>query len=335
MSHNEKTINTLEAALTDSFPYVAHYTTYEGLCGILRTQKLWATHYKFLNDSSELSHGRQHIADIFKKNISSLPDTDRFFNVNSDTLDIIWNLLSPQEFFITSFCGIPKNDDTYNLGMDGLLSQWRGYGNNKGFAIVFDSKILAESYQRFSKKCKEHLGTDQEPECKDCSIRFFGYGFNKVLYENDLQMQSTDSDIREMSKIIDDFAKSSMDDIENGREQVEVDSMMMTKFIKAVHFIFFSIKHRAFHQENEIRFFCTNRINIGTALTISPYEINVEQGIPRLKIDFDISAIKRIIIAPHQEADRVKLSIQYFLSQHGYDPREIDIVQSSIPLISK
>ena len=31
-----------------------HYTTFDGLIGILQTQSLWATHYKFLNDFSEI-----------------------------------------------------------------------------------------------------------------------------------------------------------------------------------------------------------------------------------------------------------------------------------------
>ncbi len=30
-----------------------HYTTWDGLVGILKNQSLWATHYKFLNDYSE------------------------------------------------------------------------------------------------------------------------------------------------------------------------------------------------------------------------------------------------------------------------------------------
>lgn len=30
-----------------------HYTNWDGLSGILKTKSLWATHYRFLNDSSE------------------------------------------------------------------------------------------------------------------------------------------------------------------------------------------------------------------------------------------------------------------------------------------
>lgn len=36
---------------------IAHYTTEQGLECILRSKTLWATHWKFLNDYSEMQHG--------------------------------------------------------------------------------------------------------------------------------------------------------------------------------------------------------------------------------------------------------------------------------------
>ena len=42
----------------EDHPYLYHYTTFEGLVGILATQTLWATHYKALNDSSEVEQMR-------------------------------------------------------------------------------------------------------------------------------------------------------------------------------------------------------------------------------------------------------------------------------------
>jgi hypothetical protein len=39
-----------------------HYTTQDGLLGILKDQSLWATHILYLNDSMEM----RHTADIFK-----------------------------------------------------------------------------------------------------------------------------------------------------------------------------------------------------------------------------------------------------------------------------
>jgi hypothetical protein len=36
-----------------------HYTTAAGCEGILRSNQLWATNPRYLNDSSELSHGQE------------------------------------------------------------------------------------------------------------------------------------------------------------------------------------------------------------------------------------------------------------------------------------
>jgi hypothetical protein len=40
------------------YPYIYHYTSRDGLKGILNTQTLFATHYRFLNDTSEIEHMR-------------------------------------------------------------------------------------------------------------------------------------------------------------------------------------------------------------------------------------------------------------------------------------
>jgi hypothetical protein len=40
--------------VSDVYKRLFHYTTWNGLMGILDSHSLWATHYKFLNDSSEI-----------------------------------------------------------------------------------------------------------------------------------------------------------------------------------------------------------------------------------------------------------------------------------------
>lgn len=39
---------------SEVYQKVYHYTTWDGLVGILQNKTLWATHYKFLNDYSEI-----------------------------------------------------------------------------------------------------------------------------------------------------------------------------------------------------------------------------------------------------------------------------------------
>lgn len=52
--------------------HLYHYTTLEGLKGIISSNALWATHYKYLNDSSEVDYARsiisEALADTIEKN---------------------------------------------------------------------------------------------------------------------------------------------------------------------------------------------------------------------------------------------------------------------------
>ena len=56
-------------------------------------------------------------------------------------LEFIYDSLFP-EIYITSFC--TENREDKNVNENGLLSQWRAYGENGGYAIVFDKHGLDE-----------------------------------------------------------------------------------------------------------------------------------------------------------------------------------------------
>ena len=153
-------------------PELFHYTTRQGLEGILKTQSLWATHYQHLNDSTEIL--------LFKDRLKSilLPTAREIF-----TAMVFDNLIKPGEFdqhggfekvvahdaaafvdscfsalhdeiYIASCCGTPS--DEY-VRRNGLLSQWRGYGSSGGFCIELDTRrlvaLLKDEAQRF-----EHMG---------------------------------------------------------------------------------------------------------------------------------------------------------------------------------
>ncbi|MFO1205708.1 MAG: hypothetical protein U1E63_08295 [Burkholderiales bacterium] len=43
----------MEKSLVEAHPYLYHYTTAEGLKGIVESQQLWATNIAYLNDAEE------------------------------------------------------------------------------------------------------------------------------------------------------------------------------------------------------------------------------------------------------------------------------------------
>lgn len=102
-----------------------HYTTAEGLLGILRTGTIWATGLDYLNDASEGVYISQLIKDRIK---STLPGPD------GAALGIVLDMSPTGHHPLGVACFTEQGD---------LLSQWRAYNGGRGFAIGFDFAQLA------------------------------------------------------------------------------------------------------------------------------------------------------------------------------------------------
>jgi len=313
---------------TKEFPEVAHYTTAEGILGILASKTLWATHYRFLNDYSELEHGKRYVTEIYQEVDKSMSN---IFKGRPQELEKLWwNPLAPNnndpEFFVTSFCGIPK--DKPDLGRNGLLSQWRGYGRNGSFAIIFDSLKLAESYFSFAKKCKEHR--DCSYGCVDCLIHFFAHLFINTCYIHDFNIIK--NDFTKIYEAIKNHAQQHIKDHQDCRKNFNKEGI--NDYIKAIIYLLLVLKSEFFIEENEIRFACLNRYERRGKdhHNQSPYDIINEGQKPRLKIDFPHFAIKRILIGPQPNQGQMKMMIKYQLEKYGYDAK-IEIIESRIPFI--
>ena len=135
---------------------VYHYTSLEGLIGIINSQKIWATDIMFLNDASEFKYSK----DILYEEVKKLQENDsRFKQANNfdeslghffyKFLEENIEKLFPSEHFSFYVCSFSEEKD--------LLSQWRGYCKNGiGFSIGFSLDRLKENFKQASfsiKKC--------------------------------------------------------------------------------------------------------------------------------------------------------------------------------------
>ena len=129
-----------------------HYTSDVGLQAIIESDRIWATHVRFLNDYSEF---RQAFNEVY---VEALTDAFREgipANVGSTARLVIEGLLSKRnrggilriiedsglatDAFVCSFTTLPQP------GPDpgDRLSQWRGYSHSvQGFSLGFDKALL-------------------------------------------------------------------------------------------------------------------------------------------------------------------------------------------------
>jgi hypothetical protein len=100
-----------------------HYTNVVALMSIFRTNELWATNAAYTNDQTEILHSLLQLRRIVESDLKdrqSDPAADSMLTVAEEFYTIV-------EAYLLCFCA---NGD--------LLSQWRGYGQQGGYAIGFD-----------------------------------------------------------------------------------------------------------------------------------------------------------------------------------------------------
>ncbi len=108
---------------------VYHYCSPSSFLGILQNKMLWATDFRYMNDSRDYEYGRE----IFKR----LIDPSRFMGIKgaNQFIEHVSQLVlqSNSKLYISSFSEF--RDD---------LNQWRSYAGENGFAIGFNVSVLRE-----------------------------------------------------------------------------------------------------------------------------------------------------------------------------------------------
>lgn len=102
--------------------YLTHYTSIDGLYGIVKDKCMWATDVMYLNDSKELISGISHFRSVIASVRSEVnsPVIDKYIEV----LEGLSGDLS-DEAYVICFCDDPN-----------LLSQWRNYSDGGGGVAI-------------------------------------------------------------------------------------------------------------------------------------------------------------------------------------------------------
>lgn len=242
----------------DGHRLVYHYTNADGLIGIVNSKQLWATKIQYLDDKSELIHAfsvtesiihrikRETNNDHIKKLLERIPaDFERVEHVN---------------VFVFSFSYVPD-----------LLSQWRAYCPDGGYALGFDPRVL------------EKLAAGQ------------GFKFVKCVY-NEKEQKSI------VEHILKDYLSSFQEKLKTAKNEEEKDRLIKDSSLQAVEILTSvspKFKHPSFMEEQEFRLVselkastekainCRNKQN----LVIPYYEFALENDEIQFKVE-------QIVIGP-------------------------------------
>ena len=148
--------------VTQEYSALLHYTTASGLAGIIESGTVWVSHARFLNDAAELTlffdermpklaeDAIRVLVESKRKDPSAESRIQSEGGVDAlvkklvahvtDTLRTV--TLTFHQPYIFSMSGVKRDVGiaSARLEKNGLLSQWRGYGGDGGYAIVLDSE---------------------------------------------------------------------------------------------------------------------------------------------------------------------------------------------------
>ena len=110
--------------------WLHHYTTADGMRGIVHDRAMFGTHHRFLNDSLEIRWGKEIISRHIDEYIQGAAGPARVALLPFQNLQIE----KYYDVYVACFCS-----------EDNLLSQWRAYGKSGGYALAFRGLVLYKS----------------------------------------------------------------------------------------------------------------------------------------------------------------------------------------------
>ncbi len=285
-----------------------HYTSYQGLTGILQSQRLWQTDHKYLNDPSEIQHGKNLILNFVKAYDQKNLKLSNFLQyLINDIID------KGYKTFLTAFCELGD-----------YLPAWRYYGDNgAGFSIGFRKEYFLHS----------------DTETRDADSTFL----YQVKYQND-QFE----EIRDIFAIADRiYPNWYMNDVSKVRPFSSALITNLLSILPGVKNEDYKDEKewrlclvRIFHEKTNTWYPTARpmeRLIIDTLNNprIPPFAKDIRTTIPRLEsLKFDFSDIDTIYIGPRLDFLTAKLAIEKILIDAGIsksDLQGISIKRSERP----
>ena len=329
----------MSKTIEEQYPELLHYTTAAGLNGILRSGSLWASHASFLNDAEEITHyfdvrfpqidkvQLEFTQELVKspeilKNIDARGGIEK---MNKECAALLVKALREtilpfNEPYIFSMSA--AGDE--RISQSGLLSQWRGYGTDGGYALVFDAV-------RF------HTLIDLEK----MGYKYIQMWWGQVHYHGiDSGSQPTTEDVSEWEAAV---RKRVAEVVRSQRGEGIGDIYEPMCHLSCL------CKHWGFSEEGEVRVVAIPsdaKIAEMAALEgdVRPHRVAktfIRDGMPVPYLDLFANLpnhpaqlpIKRIIVGPHRDKALRAEAVLRLLRDTGY--KDVEVICSEIPYIGR
>jgi hypothetical protein len=324
-----------------------HYTSEAGLQGIIKSDRIWATHIRFLNDYTEFRRAftetyvealietfRASMRKDIDQTAATIIDGVLAKRNHASILKIIEDSEAKNDTFVCSFTS--SMHDGFDPG--DRLSQWRGYSHSsQGFSLGFDRELLEKQTAIDNPVVKasvvECIYEDTGPD-----VRFFQeMGRNAAFRFNNLWVSG--EAVPDSYQTINPAATE---------DYKKANHYFLRALSKATAEFFTNaarIKHNGFREEREWRIVvqASNEALMRKGVTKirkGPFGETPYIEVPLDLAKLDSSPLRRVVVGPGNNKDDIKHGVQQLLEAHSLrvkrDPAAdieegIEVSSSTIP----
>ncbi|UFN49134.1 DUF2971 domain-containing protein [Roseomonas sp. OT10] len=277
-----------------------HYTSGEGLIGIVQSGSLFSTHISCLNDSAELNYASNLLLQSLKMRASQhYPQSPKsvLHTVIDTPSKVSSSIISP--FFVA--CFTENGDD---------LSQWRGYGGGEGgYAIGFEPSWLLQGFLH------------------DPKVIY------KMSYDHEQHRHLADR----VALHTETYFQNGLD-IRPGVSPRDWAEAFLPIWVNAITQLGPVVKHPSFYGENEWRFVHRLRSEDRSQLVFRQRRSMMARHFPLRfpppdQRECNILPINHIRVGPSRHKEVSLISVQDLLLSSGYEDR-VTVDMSPIPFQS-
>lgn len=284
--------------------YFGHYTSINGLKGILESKSLWATNIKYLNDHEEFDHTlmiiERIVSDSLKKRNVEKPDIEYFETFSRLILKEVKTLNERycSNLFVVSF--------TSELDQ---LSQWRGYcAANNGVCIAFNLDDIKQKIDRNYSNVSvvDCIYTDKIKNSMIADTLYDGW----KLFRSNL--------------------------LNEGQNYLDDNKILLERVVEELSRYACYFKNEKFSEEKEKRILIDFNANEYDNFEIEDlrFRAGTYSLIPFIEIEINISSISEIVVGPTRDINLSKNSTELFIRKvfESNNSSQFPIVsQSKVP----